>query len=299
MCLTVAKLAVHVHHPVQSVFDAPMRTHRLTGVIGVSAMRGDGEAEFTLCAAGEIASAFDDSNTLEAWPRMPLNEPCGVTDRRHDACLEPAVALLDCLGMCGLAIPVFVGFLFDKKLFGIPATCALVVFQCQHVAGLLLHDLGCDRVLTAHRIDGDCRALDGEQIKPLRDRRDLVRFGCDVGLAEREVLPARPRRDHVDRRFGVALLIRSPQRLAVDGDNVGRQAAQLADPGDEAALVLGGVEGCKNVSKLIVRRRAVLKRAKSAKQSELGLAELRDLNPAVAACQHSEQDKQQDLIEGG
>jgi hypothetical protein len=56
----------------------------------------------------------------------------------------------------------------------------------------------------------------------------------------------------VDRCLRPTLLIGAPQRLAIDGDHIGTQPSQLADPGDEAALELGCVEGRKDVAELIV-----------------------------------------------
>src|SRR6266852_5089170 len=53
-------------------------------------------------------------------------------------------------------------------------------------------------------------------------------------------------------RLWPALQVGAAQRLTVDGDDAGGQPSQLADPGDEAALELLGVEGCKDVAELVV-----------------------------------------------
>ena len=101
----------------------------------------------------------------------------------------------------------------------------------------------------------------------------------------------------MDRGFSAALLIGAPQRLAVDGDEIGPERCERAGPGDEAALELFGVESREQIAELIVRRRAVLERSEPAQERELPLAELRDLDPALRAGQHRQQAQQQHLVE--
>ena len=68
----------------------------------------------------------------------------------------------------------------------------------------------------------------------------------------------------MDRGFGAALLIRAPERLAVDGDDVVAELGERGDPGDEAALEGFCIEGREQIAELIVRRRTMLERRKAA-----------------------------------
>ena len=187
--------------------------------------------------------------------------------------------------------------LLGEEQLHVGAQRALVALQRQHVVRLLLDDRRGDLLLAAHGVDGDDRPLQREQLQQLGDGGDLVGFLRHLGLAEHQALPARPGRDHVDRRLGPALLIGAPQRLAVDGDDVGAELGERADPGDEAALELLGIERREQVAQLVVRRRAVLERPEAAQKLKLLLAELGDLHPALGGGQHGHQAQQQHLVE--
>jgi hypothetical protein len=50
----------------------------------------------------------------------------------------------------------------------------LVVFNHQRVVGALLDDLGSDRLLAAHGVDGDDTALQQQGVQQFRDGRDFV-----------------------------------------------------------------------------------------------------------------------------
>jgi hypothetical protein len=103
------------------------------------------------------------------------------------------------------------------------------------------------------------------------------------------------------RSCGSAPWPRPPDRRAAAScrrwRNVGAELAERADPGDEAALELFGIERGEQVAQLVVRRRAVLEGAKAAQRLKLLLAELGDLHPALGGGQHGHQAKQQHLVE--
>src|SRR5882757_5246963 len=98
------------------------------------------------------------------------------------------------------------------------------------------------------------------------------------------------------RRLPPTVLIGTPQRLAVDGDDAGIEPGQARDPGDEARLELFGVEDRENVAELIVRRGLVLEWPEATQQRQLLLAVSGDLDPAFAAGDHAEQHQQEHLV---
>jgi hypothetical protein len=63
------------------------------------------------------------------------------------------------------------------------------------------------------------------------------------------------------------------QRLAVDGDEVGRAPGQRRHPADEAALELLGIEHGEEVAQVIMRGRAVRERPEVAQQGQLLLVD--------------------------
>ena len=101
----------------------------------------------------------------------------------------------------------------------------------------------------------------------------------------------------MDRSLGAAFLIRAPERLAIDGDDIGAEFRERGDPGDEAILEGFGIERCKQIAQLVMGRRAVLEGPEPAQEVELPLAELGDLDPAVGASQYRQQALQQHLVQ--
>ena len=68
------------------------------------------------------------------------------------------------------------------------------------------------------------------------------------------------------------------------------------DPGDETALEPLGIQGRKQVSKLVVRWRGVLVRVETARKIQLPLAEKCHIHPTLGAAQHRNQDQQQNPV---
>jgi hypothetical protein len=99
----------------------------------------------------------------------------------------------------------------------------------------------------------------------------------------------------MDRRFGAALLIRAPQCLAVDRDDVRPQLGERGDPGNEAFLEAFAIEGREQIAELIVGRRAVLEGREAAQESQLVAAEQGDIDPAFGTGEHGKQAQQQHL----
>src|SRR5277367_81819 len=76
-----------------------------------------------------------------------------------------------------------------------------------------------------------------------------------------------------------------------------RRTVQGPHPGCETMLEFLGVEDRKDIAELVVRGRPVAKRPEPAQQSELFLAEPRDLDEAIRTSQHRKQTQQQYLGE--
>jgi hypothetical protein len=57
-----------------------------------------------------------------------------------------------------------------------------------------------------------------------------------------------------------------------------------------------GIEGCKQITELIMRRRAVLESKESAQEIKFLLTELGDLHPAIGTSQYSQKTLQQHLF---
>jgi 5,10-methylenetetrahydrofolate reductase len=105
-------------------------------------------------------------------------------------------------------------------------------------------------------------------------------------MPEHEALARRERRNHVDRRLGAFLLVGAAQRLAVNGDHIGRRAGQRRHPRNEAALKRFGIERRKNIAEVIVGGRPVAKRPEPAQQIDLLLAKPRDIHEGLRSAQN-------------
>ncbi len=113
--------------------------------------------------------------------------------------------------------------------------------------------------MTAHRIDGHDRPLDRQHVQQLGNCHELVGLFRHFHLAEHQALACRERRDHVDRGLGALLLVGPTRGLSIDGNHPLRCPGQRRDPGNEAALELLGVERCKDIAEVIMRRRPIAK----------------------------------------
>jgi hypothetical protein len=101
----------------------------------------------------------------------------------------------------------------------------------------------------------------------------------------------------VDGSLGAALLIGTPERFAIDGDDVGTEFGEGGNPGDEAVLELFSIEGSEQIPELVMGGRAIRKGAEPAQKRKLGFTELCNFDPALGAGQNRQQAKQQHLIE--
>jgi hypothetical protein len=202
---------------------------------------------------------------------------------------DAAVIAIDRLMAADLGIFEAVGLLLGGKNLHILAKGALIAFESEDVISLLVHDFLRNLALAANRLDGDDGALDCHHVEECRNGDDLVGLFRDFDLSEHEALTRRKCRHHVDRGFGASLLVGAAQRLAIDGNHIGRRAGQRSHPGHEALLELVGVESGKNVAELIVRGRTVAKRPKPAQKAEFLLAKQGNIDERFRSAQYREQ----------
>jgi len=115
----------------------------------------------------------------------------------------------------------------------------LVVLDDQQVVAAPVEDGLGDLGLTAHGVDGDECAAECQAFEQKRNGGDLVGLGLAGLLSEYQALAAGPGRDHVERASVLAVIMRSPRGLAIDGDDFwsghdwGR-FAQAFNPGGKA-----------------------------------------------------------------
>jgi hypothetical protein len=87
--------------------------------------------------------------------------------------------------------------LVDQQ-FNVIAQGPLIAFQSEDIIGLLLDDLARDGALAAHRVNGDDRAFDRQEVEQLRDRDNLVGFFRHLHLPEHTTLTGGERGHHMN-----------------------------------------------------------------------------------------------------
>jgi hypothetical protein len=77
--------------------------------------------------------------------------------------------------------------------------------------------------------------------------------------------------------------------LAVDRDHLRRHAGQRRDPGDKTALKRLGIERGEDIAEMVMRRRAARKGPKTAQETQLPIAKIRDVRERFRPRQHRQQ----------
>src|SRR5450432_362288 len=228
---------------------------------------------------------------------MPVVEPGHVVDNDDGAGLDATVIAINGLVAADRGITEADGLLLGHEEFDVLAKTALIGFQGQDVIGLLVDDLLRDLALAPHSVDGDDRAVDGQQVKQLRNGDDFIGFFGYLDLTEHETLTRGEGRYHVDRRLAFVFETGPARRLAVDRDDALRYSGDRCDPGCEAALELSGVQHGQDVAEMIVRRRAVTERTEAAEQVQLLHAKDGYLGDGLRPGQYREQAEKKDLLQ--
>lgn len=115
----------------------------------------------------------------------------------------------------------------------------MVLFQCRQIVSLGLDDLPGDRLLAAHGIDGDQRAVQVELRHQLRWRADFIGFARNFLLGEHQACFDGKGAQQMD---GAAVLSAATQGLAIQGVmariDLGQAVLHLAREGAHKGLVL-------------------------------------------------------------
>src|SRR5208283_1506764 len=83
----------HVHHPVETVFDAPMAPDGLGESSRIRLEGGDVVTGLALDPACDLAGAFDHDDALKPWPVVAGFEPGDIVNRRRCPGLDAPVVL--------------------------------------------------------------------------------------------------------------------------------------------------------------------------------------------------------------
>ena len=285
----------HVHDPVQAVLDCPMASDDQPEKVPQHDQRCDVIARLSFDLAAEFTRAFNDGDSVQAWPFVPISEPFDIMDHGGGPSFDATIIGVDRLCPADLRIDEVSCLRLVEQRFNIFAQRSLIAFQPKNIIGLLLDDLSRDGALTTHRIDGDDRPLDRQQVQQFRDRDDLIGFFGDLDLSQHEALARGEGEHHMDGAFS-GLSTGPTHGLAIDRDHAHPHAGQRRDPGDEAALELLRVEGGEEVAEMIVRRGSIAARPEPPQKIELLLTKAGDLNTGFGSGQHREQRQQNYLV---
>jgi hypothetical protein len=163
----------------------------------------------------------------------------------------------------------------------------LIALEREHIVSALLDDLGRDRALTAHGINGNHTALQREQAQQARERRDLVRLGVGGLLAEHQAAGRRPRAEQVQRVLAAGASARAAGGLAIEGDDLRRQLAHdCLHPRQKTAPELRGGEPREHAPKRIVRGNAAGQGQEGTQPRFLGPPERLHRHPIVGPTDH-------------
>src|SRR5882757_3710374 len=227
---------------------------------------------------------------------MTVVKPGHIVDNNDGACLDAAVIAINGLVAADRCITEAHGLLLGYEEFDVIPKTALIAFQSQDIIRLLVDDLLRDLALTPHRVDGDDRTVDGQQVQQLWNGDDFIGFLGYLGLTEHETLARGESGYHVDRRLAFVFETGPARRLAVDRDDAFRYCGDRRDPGGEAALELSGVQHGQDIAEMIVGRRAVTERTEAAQQVQLLHAKDGYLGDGLRPGRYREQAKKKDLL---
>lgn len=147
---------------------------------------------------------------------------------------------------------------------------SLIAFERQHILPAAVDDLPGNVLLTAGRVDGHDGVLHVQVLQQGWNRRDFVGFLLRGQLPQADSKLDRPGADEEQRAQLTALVMRAPERFAVDGDLLGLPcvrgkpshmiALKRGGPPREAGLKGGRLERGQHAANGVVRRHAMRQR---------------------------------------
>ncbi len=119
------------------------------------------------------------------------------------------------------------------------------------IVSALVKDLLGDRALAAHRINGRDAASQREAAEDLRQSGDLVGYPLgvlvDLDLSQDQAVSGGPGADHADGVSAVCTVMRVPDGLAIQGNDMsGEYASHGLHPLQQAGAELGWIESLKD-----------------------------------------------------
>ncbi|PNW63844.1 UNVERIFIED_CONTAM: hypothetical protein BEN50_24770 [Euhalothece sp. KZN 001] len=287
----------HVQPPVQAVLHAPVASGRLEHEPGVAAVVAR-EVVPALCGllAVDPPRRFHADEAAETVPSLAILEPVDVPRAVAGSRLDPAVALVDLLGLgVGHVLEARFDRLVEEQLHFVEDR-RLIGFDLQQVIAARLVDLAGDLLLAVHGVGGDGGTLEVEQFEQLGHGGDLVALGLGGDLAQRHLVLDAPGADHVDRGLAMGVVEAAPQRLAVHGDQPpGGVPSDRLRPRDEASLERVGVERGEHAADRVVAGDAVGQVEEGLEPVVLGLAEAFDVGGSLGAADHREEAEGEDV----
>src|SRR6516164_708774 len=246
------------------VFNSPMASYRVGKLLHAYRQATDVIARLHRFFAVANADRCHHTDRLQAFPTIPFAQRVGYRHLNVTASLLPAMTrfLGDVptrLRLGKIVVALFLDVRDDRIV-----QRSLVSFQRQNIVRSARHDLLRNRLLRAHRVDRDDRALDVYQPQKLGNGCDFVRLLLTRDLSERQPEFAGPHRDAVQSPQRLAAIMTAPQRLAIHSQNrllnaggLGRLATQEFQPLHEARLKGPGLERHQYASKNVFARNPV------------------------------------------
>lgn len=286
---------VHVQHPMDAIFDAPVRAHR-----GREGFRGEHARADVVATLGrrilvaDLAQRLDHAQHATARPAFWIDlarvgrDPEALPD-------EAPVGLFRALGVAPSLLQRFPLGEAEPLLQG-ALQARLVALHGQQVVGLLLQDLRRDLALTAHRVKADEAALDQQRVEQFGDGPDLVALAIDLLLPQHETVLGGIRAHQVDRP--ARSVARAAHRLAIDRK---RAAAHRRDdpahPASERFFERARIEDAKHAVEGIVGRDAAVELQEALEPAHLVLGPDRHVFEAVHVAQRRVDGDRQDLLQ--
>jgi hypothetical protein len=207
----------HVERPVKRVLDPPVAANGLGEKLAVAAQAAHVVASVDRFDAVLFTDANDRADRLETFPVGATVEPVRGGCLEVRARFEPPMSLLDfdmpTDGACCDVVPQT----RSEHQTDVVEEFAVIPLEREDVVALPLDDLGGDRLLATGRVDRHHGVFEVENPQQLRDGRDFVRFLIGRDLSQRDAAVRRPGAHQVERSQAVLLVVRAPERLAVDG----------------------------------------------------------------------------------
>lgn len=132
----------------------------------------------------------------------------------------------------------------------------LITFHRQQVVRLFVDDQPGNRLLAAHGVDTDQKALEVQRLQQFRASRDLIALARHLLLTKQQAEFGRERTDHVNGLLAAST--RTAHRFAFDRNRPAQRRDRLADQAAETALKSFWIKLLEDAKERVFRGDAVL-----------------------------------------